>query len=546
MADDQTNERYDDVDALLGDLDDDEEESYASDASDVAASGVGSILGSSSLSNLETISAEANATELTNGELSSGPAVSLADSADLDRGTLATSVDDRDKDKDKGDDKDDDAPAFPRPLDAVDNIDQNSVRRIAPIASATSIAPISVPNMGSVPAIGKFTRVSSREKIDPLNKTPDTEPSLPPVTPLRPDADKLDKADKIDVKADKLDVKADKLDAKAEKVDAKSERDDKGDVDADDKTDDVRTSSPKRPPVPPKMPSMPSAARVLRENEVVYTQEALNDILPGGKNDDGRDLAYKFNDNNWYANVFNEDYLRTLPRSLPRQTMREVRFIIDKLGIQRGARVLDLCCGAGRHTVELAAKGFDMVGVDLSMFLLKRALDTATKKKLSIKFVHGDMRKLTFRSIFDAVFNVQTSFGYFDDLTNFKVLQSIYASLKPGGIFLIETVNRDFIMDDMPLRLFWMGDGCKVLEESNVESLSGVLKVKRSIVLDDNSKPPYEQTMSIRLYSTTEMRQLLSRAGFNVLELVGDFSLPDPRHFGAYSPHNIFIAEKPI
>ena len=69
MADDQTNERYDDVDALLGDLDDDEEESYASDASDVAASGVGSILGSSSLSNLETISAEANATELTNGEL---------------------------------------------------------------------------------------------------------------------------------------------------------------------------------------------------------------------------------------------------------------------------------------------------------------------------------------------------------------------------------------------------------------------------------------------------------------------------------------------
>ena len=541
MADDQTNERYDDVDALLGDLDDDEEESYASDASDVAASGVGSILGSSSLSNLETISAEANATELTNGELSSDLAMSLADPSDLDRGTLATSVDDRDrdKDKDKGDDKDDDAPAFPRPLDAVDNIDQNSVRRIAPIASATSIAPISVPNMGSVPAIGKFTRVSSREKIDPLNKTPDTEPSLPPVTPLRPDADKADKVEKLEVKSEKVDVKAEKLDVKAE-------RDDKGDVDADDKTDDVRTSSPKRPPVPPKMPSMPSAARVLRENEVVYTQEALNDILPGGKNDDGRDLAYKFNDNNWYANVFNEDYLRTLPRSLPRQTMREVRFIIDKLGIQRGARVLDLCCGAGRHTVELSAKGYDMVGVDLSMFLLKRALDTATKKKLSIKFVHGDMRKLTFRSIFDAVFNVQTSFGYFDDLTNFKVLQSIYASLKPGGIFLIETVNRDFIMDDMPLRLFWMGDGCKVLEESNVESLSGVLKVKRSIVLDDNSKPPYEQTMSIRLYSTTEMRQLLSRAGFNVLELVGDFSLPDPRHFGAYSPHNIFIAEKPI
>ena len=239
MADDQTNERYDDVDALLGDLDDDEEESYASDASDVAASGVGSILGSSSLSNLETISAEANATELTNGELSSDLAMSLADPSDLDRGTLATSVDDRDKDKDRGDDKDDDAPAFPRPLDAVDNIDQNSVRRIAPIASATSIAPISVPNMGSVPAIGKFTRVSSREKIDPLNKTPDTEPSLPPVTPLRPDADKADKVEKLEVKSEKVDVKA--------------ERDDKGDVDADDKTD--ARARPNARPCPPRCPA---------------------------------------------------------------------------------------------------------------------------------------------------------------------------------------------------------------------------------------------------------------------------------------------------
>lgn len=519
MADDQTNERYDDVDALLGDLENDEDEAYTSDTGDVAASGVGSILGLSSLSNLETISAEANAFELANAEHSS---TSCADSGSPSNLDDARAIPPSAESTPKSDD--DDTPKTP---DIADNVDQNSVRPIAPIASATSIAPISGSNMSSVPAIGKFTRSSSKEKIDPLTKSPSdelkTEPALSPVAPI-----KTDTAEKND-------------------DDASPKSDTPTKHDAEEKTsDDGRLGSPKRPPIPPKMPNAPATARVLRDNEIAYTQESLNDLLPGGKNDDGRDLAYPFNDNNWYASVFNEDYLRTLPRSLPRQTAREVRFIIEKLGIQRGARVLDLCCGAGRHTVELAAKGYDMVGVDLSMFLLKRALETATKKKLSIKFVHGDMRKLTFRSIFDAVFNVQTSFGYFDDLSNFKVLQSIYASLKPGGIFLIETLNRDFIMDDMPLRLFWMGDGCKVLEESNVESLSGVLKVKRSIVLDDNFKPPYEQTMSIRLYSTTEMRQLLSRVGFEVLELVGDYSLPDPRHFGAYSMYNIFIAEKPI
>lgn len=519
MADEQTKERYDDVDALLGDLDD-EEESYENGATQGSASGVESILGSSSLSNLETISAEAQAIGMQSETAPSSAAAPESAAPGRSEPTMPELAPvKRDKTESGG-----------APLIDPNIGDANAVRRIAPIGAAKPIAPITVPGTGAVPAKDKFP--SYKEKLEAVK------PKSPADEPKSDAADLPDGDEKDDIK-DREDKHAD------EKIAPKSEE--KSDVKTEEKpSDDPQTSSPKRPPVPPKMPAVPSNARILRDNETAYTPEALNDILPGGKNDDGRDLAFDFADNNWYASVFNEDYLRTLPRSLPRQTLREVRFIVEKLGVQRGARVLDLCCGAGRHTVELASKGFDMVGVDLSMFLLKRALDSATKRKLSIKFVHGDMRKLTFRSIFDAVFNVQTSFGYFDDLTNFKVLQSIYASLKPGGVFLIETLNRDFIMDDMPLRMFWMGDGCKVLEESDVDPLSGVLKVKRSIVLDDQSRPPYEQVMNIRLYSAAEMRQLLKRAGFNVIELVGDFTLPDPRHFGAYSQHNIFVAEKPI
>lgn len=310
---------------------------------------------------------------------------------------------------------------------------------------------------------------------------------------------------------------------------------------ADSETADARAS--KKPPIPPKMPAAMPNARILRDGEVAYTQEALNDILPGGKNDDARDLNYKFDDNNWYAQVFNDDYLRTVPRSSPRQSKREAAFIIDRLGIQTGARVLDLCCGFGRHIIELASHGFNMVGLDLSMTMLKKALADAQAQNLVIKFVHGDMRKLSFTGIFDAIYNVQTSFGYFDDLTNFKVLQGMFRALKPGGVVLLETVNRDFIINDLPLRLWWKAKECTILEEIDMDPLSGLLNVQRSFVYDDG-RAPWEQKMHIRLYSTTEMRILLMRAGFNIVELSGDYTIPGA-YFGHASQKMIYVAEKP-
>ena len=317
---------------------------------------------------------------------------------------------------------------------------------------------------------------------------------------------------------------------------------------------DARASHPnnKRPPIPPRstIPGMTPAvtpnARILKDGETAYTQDAIKELMAGGKNDEAPDLgAIKFTDNNWYTQVFNEDFFRTVPKSAPRQTLREAKFIIDRLGIQSGARVLDLCCGYGRHTLELAKRGFDMVGLDLSMVMLKKALADAQANNQAIKFVHGDMRKLNFKAIFDAIYNVQTSFGYFDDLSNFKVLQGIYRALKPGGVFLIETVNRDFLVNDLPLRLWWKGIECMLLEEIDMDAMSGILKVQRSFVFDGAGRPPWEQKIQIRLYTANELRALLMRAGFEVVELSGDYSLPGA-YFGATSPKIIMVAEKGI
>lgn len=368
------------------------------------------------------------------------------------------------------------------------------------------------------------------------------ETAKPAIKPFEPKAAEIKSAESIkpaDKKAKKKET-AEPAPAKPEKVSEEAE--------ATENKLQPHLTTAKKPPVPPPMPSpsMVCAGRVLREGEMIITQDILNDILPGGKNDEARDLAaFKFTDNNWYAQVFNEDYLRTVPQSSPRQTVREAKFIIDRLGIESGARVLDLCCGYGRHTLELAKKGFDMVGLDLSMVMLKKALADAQARGQAIKFVHGDMRKLSFKAIFDAIYNVQTSFGYFDDQSNFRVLQGVFNALKPGGVFLIETVNRDFIMNDLPLRLWWKGIDCTLLEEIDSEATTGLLKVQRSFVFDDNQRAPWEQKIQIRLYTANEMRALLTRAGFKVVELSGDYSLPGA-YFGATSPKNIFVAEKPV
>ncbi|MFA5624401.1 MAG: class I SAM-dependent methyltransferase [Bradymonadales bacterium] len=318
-------------------------------------------------------------------------------------------------------------------------------------------------------------------------------------------------------------------------------------VDAEGKTAESKAVSrpPRKPSAPPPVPAQ-APQRMLKDNEIALTTEALSAMCAGGLLDEAHDLEkHSFTDNSWYTQIFNDDFLRTIPSDVDRQSRRETKFIIDRLGMQEGARMLDLCCGYGRHTLLMSQQGFDMVGFDLSMIMLKKALADAQKSGLSIKFVHGDMQKLSFKSIFDGIYNVQTSFGYFNDQKNFKVLQGILHALKPGGRFLIETINRDFFVDQLPHRVFWKGVDCTLFEEVDIDHFLGVLKVKRSFVFNDSVRAPWEQYINIRLYTAAELRGLLLRAGFDIIELSGGYSLPGA-FFGAQSPRIIFVAERPI
>lgn len=245
----------------------------------------------------------------------------------------------------------------------------------------------------------------------------------------------------------------------------------------------------------------------------------------------------------WIEEVFSEMFLLTLPESIPRRTAEEADFIEASLEPDEDDRILDLACGFGRHALKLAQRGYQLVGFDLSKDLLEKALARAERQALQIKFFHGDMREMEFEGIFDSCFCWQTSFGYFDDRTNRDILARVNRSLRPGGEFLLDVVNRDYVLGDMPHRIWWEGMDCVFLEEGEFDYDSSVMHLNRSFIYEDGSRPPMEQDYEIRLYSLHELRQMLRSAGFRVDEVSG--SLKYRGYFlGPDSPRLIVRATK--
>jgi SAM-dependent methyltransferase len=244
----------------------------------------------------------------------------------------------------------------------------------------------------------------------------------------------------------------------------------------------------------------------------------------------------------WYEEVFDEDFLRTLPFMTTEQTAREVKFIREALSPAKGGDVLDIGCGYGRHALELAQQGLRLTGLDLSLPMLIKAADSAQRRGLAVNFVHADMREMTFNAQFDAAYCVLSSFGYFDEETNLRVATAIGRALKPGGRFLLDIINRDYIVRDLPSRVWWEGDGCVVLEEVDFNYHTSRVLIRRSVVFGNGRQS--EQELSMRAYSLHEVGKILRQAGLRVIDVSGGLATKS-RFFGAASRNIIALCERP-
>jgi SAM-dependent methyltransferase len=227
-------------------------------------------------------------------------------------------------------------------------------------------------------------------------------------------------------------------------------------------------------------------------------------------------------DADWYETFFGDVWLQFAQAAPAERTAQQVDFVVERIKLEPGARILDLACGHGRHAVPLAERGFRVTGLDLSDASLALARERAGEAGVELELVRGDMRDLPWDVEFDAVINLFTSFGYFEDEADHeRVARAVARALRPGGAFLIDTVNLLGLVQLFRERSWEQFEDEIVLQRHELELLTGRARTWWTFVDADGSRR--ELSNSARTFAPHELAALLHRAGLEIEAAYGDF-----------------------
>ena len=227
----------------------------------------------------------------------------------------------------------------------------------------------------------------------------------------------------------------------------------------------------------------------------------------------------------WYEKLYTKDYINLCGFASQEQIRIEANFVADVLGLNSKSKLLDLCCGFGRHAFEISnLVKCQIVGIDLSDDYL-----TIAREKYStpnIKYVKGDMRDIHIENHFDAITNLFTSFGFFnEDEENENVIQEVNKALKEDGLFLLDYENKfHFVFNNVHKKEhYWQKvDDEKyyiIKNEYDIINEREIFSAKIIEVGKDEINIGY----NIRLYSLPELQSMLRRNGFEIINIWGDF-----------------------
>jgi ubiquinone/menaquinone biosynthesis C-methylase UbiE len=241
----------------------------------------------------------------------------------------------------------------------------------------------------------------------------------------------------------------------------------------------------------------------------------------------------------WYQTWFNEDYLEVYGHRDEAEARRAIALAERELGLSVGDRVLDLCCGNARHSVELAERGLAVVALDLSSALLRSGAKKARDEGVKVGFVQGDARHIAVQGGFDAVVNFFTSFGYFDaDEDNALVIENVARVLKTRGKFLIDYFNVEHLRKNLVRKSVLRVGSARVREERRIDTVTKRVNKTITIERDGVEKRYFE---SIRLYGEDELRSMLESCGLSVSRTFGDY---DGGSVDVARPRLILVGEK--
>ena len=227
-------------------------------------------------------------------------------------------------------------------------------------------------------------------------------------------------------------------------------------------------------------------------------------------------------DSEWWRSWFGPGYLALYDDYLAERTPVEIDRLEALLSLRPPLRILDLPCGQGRHAIELARRGYDVTGVDLSPFLLKVAEERGRVAGVRVRWLSGDMREPIAGERFDVVLNLFTSLGYFaDEADDRKVVDAAAAMLVPGGRFLLEVINGERLMASFQEREWFTVGQAAVVERRSLDRSARRMVVERTVTTADETEINLH---AIRLYSRHDVDAILRVAGFGRVDLYGDWS----------------------
>jgi 2-polyprenyl-3-methyl-5-hydroxy-6-metoxy-1,4-benzoquinol methylase len=228
----------------------------------------------------------------------------------------------------------------------------------------------------------------------------------------------------------------------------------------------------------------------------------------------------------WWANLYDDllaDML--LARSNSQESERTADFLVEKLGIMPGMRVLDQCCGIGSLSIPLASRGYEVVGVDQCEAYIDRGRRAAEAARARVEFHAADALEFVPERPVDGAFNWWTSFGYLPhDEGNARMLRRALEALRPRGLFLLDFMNVPGVLrslqKDVVLRRATPRGEVVLHRESSVNLARGTLEKRWTYFLPDGQRRSWPS--SVRLYMPHEVARLLGEVGFSDIEMYGD------------------------
>jgi 2-polyprenyl-3-methyl-5-hydroxy-6-metoxy-1,4-benzoquinol methylase len=198
------------------------------------------------------------------------------------------------------------------------------------------------------------------------------------------------------------------------------------------------------------------------------------------------------------------------------QAQFEVMTVESLLDCPHGGAILDVPCGAGRLALALAARGYQVTGVDNQPALLASAGRLADERGVRLTLDQRDMRDLPWEDTFDGALCFWESFGYFDDADNLDFLRAVAGTLKPGGRFVFDTQIAETLFPKLHVNRDWVQVGdIRVLEERTYDPATALWRRDWTLIRGDRVETP---SITIRIYTYRQLSELLSEAGFSAIK----------------------------